>query len=150
MQEKIFNQKFDVDCLELFNIVSDFKNFKKFCPDQIKEIKIIKKNNSIVETEEILTFNTYFKNSVIKQKTIHEIDPTKSITSKIIEGPFKDTTIKIEFQEINNQTEVNILGDIKVGLKYIILKPVIKKLQKGMITALIYQMKNSLDRRNST
>ena len=149
MEEKIFSQKFDVKCSELFKVAIDFENFKTFCPNQIKEIKIIKKYDTKVETEEILTFNTYFKNSIIKQKTIHDVEPSKKITSKIIEGPFKGTTVKIEFQEIENQTNVNVLGDIKVSLRYIVLKPIIKKIQKGIIMALIYQMKNSIDNSNN-
>ena len=64
--------KFNVDIsvpsnsIKLFELATDFENFKRFSPAQIKNISIIEKLDNEIITEEILTFNTVFKNIEIK------------------------------------------------------------------------------------
>ena len=97
--------KFDVDIfvpsnsIKLFELATDFENFNRFSPAQIKEISIVEQSDKEIITNEILTFNTIFKNVEIKQKTKHLVNYPKTITSKVIEGPFKKTVLEISFSD---------------------------------------------------
>ena len=135
---------------KLFELAIDFENFKKFSPAQIKDISIIEKSDDVITTEEILTFKTILKDIEIKQKTKHTID-YPSLISNVIEGPFKNTNLNIEFiEEELIKTKVSINADVKISLKYAMLSPIISRLYKGIITGLIYKMTNSILRNDVT
>lgn len=135
---------------KLFELAIDFENFKKFSPAQIKDISIIEKSNDVITTEEILTFKTILKDIEIKQKTKHTINYPVLI-SNVIEGPFKNTNLSIEFiEEESIKTKVSINADVKISLKYSMLSPVISRLYKGIVTGLIYKMTNSILRNDIT
>jgi len=130
--------------IKLFELATDFENFSRFSPAQIKSIKIIEQTNDGTITEEVLTFNTVFKNVEIKQKTKHSINHPNSIISNVIEGPFKKTCLKIYFSETETETKISVNADVKISLKYAILSPIISRLYKGIVTGLIYKMNNSI------
>ena len=151
---------------KLFELAIDFENFKKFSPAQIKDISIIEKSDDVITTEEILTIKTDAEwekfcelvdkilkkvgESEIKQKTKHTID-YPSLISNVIEGPFKNTNLNIEFiEEEPIKTKVSINADVKISLKYSMLSPIISRLYKGIITGLIYKMTNSILRNDVT
>ena len=140
--------KFDVDIfvssnsVKLFELATDFENFNRFSPAQIKEISIVEQSDKEIITNEILTFNTIFKNVEIKQKTKHLVNYPKTITSEVIEGPFKKTVLEISFSDTETQTKISVKADVKIGLKYAILSPLIGRLYKGIVTGLIYKMNN--------
>ena len=140
--------KFDVDIfvssnsVKLFELATDFENFNRFSPAQIKEISIVEQSDKEIITNEILTFNTIFKNVEIKQKTKHLVNYPKTITSEVIEGPFKKTVLEISFSDTETQTKISVKADVKIGLKYVILSPIIGRLYKGIVTGLIYKMNN--------
>ena len=118
--------------------------------DRIKDISIIEKSDDVITTEEILTFKTILKDIEIKQKTKHTID-YPSLISNVIEGPFKNTNLNIEFiEEEPIKTKVSINADVKISLKYSMLSPIISRLYKGIITGLIYKMTNSILRNDVT
>jgi len=129
---------------KLFELATDFENFKRFSPAQIKEISIIEQSSNETITTEILTFNTIFKNIEIKQKTKHLINYPKKIISEVIEGPFKKTILEISFSDTKSQTKILVKANVKIGLKYAVLTPIIGRLYKGIVTGLIYKMNNSL------
>ena len=140
--------KFDVDIfvssnsVKLFELATDFENFNRFSPAQIKEISIVEQSDKEIITNEILTFNTIFKNVEIRQKTKHLVNYPKTITSEVIEGPFKKTVLEISFSDTETQTKISVKADVKIGLKYAILSPLIGRLYKGIVTGLIYKMNN--------
>ena len=135
---------------KLFELAINFENFKKFSPAQIKDISIIEKSDDVITTEEILTFKTILKDIEIKQKTKHTIN-YPSLISNVIEGPFKNTNLNIEFiEEELIKTKVSINADVKISLKYAMLSPIISRLYKGIITGLIYKMTNSILRNDVT
>lgn len=140
--------KFEVDVslasnsTKLFELATDFENFKHFSPAQIKNISIIEQTNNEIITEEILTFNTVFKNVEIKQKTKHLIEYPKLIESTILEGPFSKTNVRIHFSDTDTQTKILVSADVKISLKYSILSPLISRLYKGIVIGLIYKMNN--------
>ena len=142
--------KFNVDIsvpsnsIKLFELATDFENFSRFSPAQIKKISIVEQSDKETITNEILTFNTIFKNVEIKQKTKHLVNYPKTITSKVIEGPFKKTVLEISFSDTETQTKISVKADVKIGLKYAILSPIIGRLYKGIVTGLIYKMNNTI------
>ena len=142
--------KFDVDIsvpsnsIKLFELATDFENFSRFSPAQIKKISIIEQSDKETITSEILTFNTVFKNIEIKQKTKHLVNYPKTITSEVIDGPFKKTGLEISFSGTETQTKISVKADVRIGLKYAVLSPIIGKLYKGIVTGLIYKMNNSI------
>jgi ribosome-associated toxin RatA of RatAB toxin-antitoxin module len=145
---KLVMAKFEVDVTlpsnskKLFELATDFENFKRFSPAQIKNISIIEQSNNEIITEEVLTFNTIFKNLEIKQKTKHLINYPKLIESTILEGPFSKTNLKIHFSDVDSQTKIVVSADVKISLKYSILSPIISRLYKGIVMGLIYKMNN--------
>ena len=130
--------------IKLFELATDFENFSRFSPAQIKKISIIEQSDKETITSEILTFNTVFKNIEIKQKTKHLVNYPKTITSEVIDGPFKKTGLEISFSGTETQTKISVKADVRIGLKYAVLSPIIGKLYKGIVTGLIYKMNNSI------
>mgnify|MGYP001580317881 FL=1 len=60
----------------------------------------------------------------------------------MIEGPFKKTVLEISFSDTETQTKISVKADVKIGLKYAMLSPIIGRLYKGIVTGLIYKMNN--------
>ena len=125
-------------------MATDFENFSRFSPAQIKKISIVEQSDKEIITNEILTFNTIFKNVEINQKTKHFVNYPKTITSEVIEGPFKKTVLEISFSNTDTETKISVKADVKIGLKYAILSPIIGKLYKSIVTGLIYKMNNEI------
>ena len=126
----------------LFQILTDYTKLKELVPDQVKECKILQKTNEETITEELLTFNTYFKKQKIIQKTSHKILEPYTILNSTIEGPFKGSTLKIILEEKGEMTKVILKGKCKVSLKYSILSPIIKRYYKTACISLLYKINN--------
>ena len=126
----------------LFQILTDYTKLKELVPAQVKECKILQKTNEETITEELLTFNTYFKKQKIIQKTSHKILEPYTILNSTIEGPFKGSTLKIILEEKGEMTKVILKGKCKVSLKYSILSPVIKRYYKVACISLLYKINN--------
>ena len=126
----------------LFQILTDYTKLKELVPDQVKECKILQQTSEETITEELLTFNTYFKKQKIIQKTSHKILEPYTILNSTIEGPFKGSTLKIILEEKGEMTKVILKGKCKVSLKYSILSPVIKRYYKVACISLLYKINN--------
>jgi ribosome-associated toxin RatA of RatAB toxin-antitoxin module len=126
----------------LFQILTDYSKLKELIPSQVKECKILQKTNEETITEELLTFNTYFKKQKIIQRTSHKIFEPYTILNSTIDGPFKGSTLEIILEEKDEGTKVNLKGKCKVSLKYRILSPVIKKYYKMACVSLLYKINN--------
>ena len=126
----------------LFQILTDYTKLKELVPDQVKECKILQQTSEETITEELLTFNTYFKKQKIIQKTSHKILEPYTILNSTIEGPFKGSTLKIILEEKGEMTKVILKGKCKVSLKYSILSPIIKKYYKIACISLLYKINN--------
>lgn len=124
---------------KLISIANDYQNFQRFFPDQIKSINIIKSSENETITEEILSFSTVLQSN-IQQRTIHKRFSNNKIESKVISGPFKNSTLMAVFDNIDGGTRVSVDVDMHVELKYRILSPIIKKRYKTALTALFYKM----------
>ena len=129
------------DSRKLFALVTDYENYQQLFPDQLKEVRVVSRNGSEIITTEILTFNTYFKNTKLYQKTSHSAH-YPILVSNVIEGPFKGTVIQVTFDELDVGSKVTINVELKIGLKYKLLSPIIKNKYKVILTSLLYKMNN--------
>jgi len=57
-----------------------------------------------------------------------------------LSGPIKGSTIEAEYLEIENGTNVITRINVKLGLKYKFLLPLIKKSYKTFLTGILYKM----------
>ena len=136
-----FEMTLSADPKKLFELVTNYENYQEVFPDQLKNVSIVSRNNFEVITKEVLTFNTYFKNTELYQKTSHNVHYPK-LSSNVIEGPFKGTVVKVTFGELDGGCKVTINVELKISLKYKILSPIIKNKYKNILTSLLYKMNN--------
>ena len=129
------------DSRKLFELFTDYERYKQVFPDQLKEVSVVSRDGSVVITKEVLTFNTYFKNTELYQKTSHNAQ-YPILSSDVIEGPFKGTAIQVTFDELDGGSKVTVNAELKIGLKYKLLSPIIKNKYKAILTSLLYKMNN--------
>lgn len=126
---------------KLFNYIIDFEYYKNYFPNQINQILITEKNQNEIHTTEEIIFSSIIKNT-IHQKSIHKLNPYENITTDIIEGPAKGSTILITLSNTSSETEITFNAELKLSLKAKFLGPLIKKLYKRYLTALMYKISN--------
>ena len=124
---------------DLIKTATDYKNLLKFLPNQIRNIEILEKNDGKIITQETLFFKSVIKKQFI-QKTMHQPIQNNELVSQIIDGPAKNTRIKIIFNQLENGTAVIGEIDLKLSLKYKFFLPIIKKIYKNMIIGMMYKI----------
>ena len=128
-----------VEPKKLMSFITDFEYYQKFFPSQIKEVKILERQNNEIITEETITFSTLIKSPFI-QKSRHRIISDKELLTEILEGPAKGSVIKIICNKNNQGSQITFDADLKLSLKAKLLAPFIKKLYKRYLTAVIYKI----------
>ena len=124
---------------KLIELATDYTEFPKYLPDQIKSVKILEKTETYTITEETLHLSSVISKS-FTQQTKH-YNPTDNILkSEILSGPVKGSTIEAEYLEIENGTNVITRINVKLGLKYKFLLPLIKKSYKTFLMVILYKM----------
>ena len=124
---------------KLMSFIIDFEYYKNFFPGQLKEIKILDRQNNEITTEESVIFTSLLKSSFI-QKSCHKLISDKELLTEIIEGPAKGSVIKVICIENDQGSVVKFDVNLKLSLKAKLLEPFIKKLYKRYITAVIYKI----------
>ena len=124
---------------KLMSFITDFEYYQKFFPSQIKEVKILERQNNEIITEETITFSTLIRSPFI-QKSRHKIISDKELFTEILEGPAKGSVIKIICNKNNQGSQITFDADLKLSLKAKLLSPFIKKLYKRYLTAVIYKI----------
>ena len=128
-----------VEPKKLMSFITDFEYYQKFFPSQIKEVKILERQNNEIITEETITFSTLIKSPFI-QKSRHKIISDKELFTEILEGPAKGSVIKIICNKNNQGSQITFDADLKLSLKAKFLAPLIKKLYKRYLTAIIFKI----------
>ncbi len=82
---------------KLFEVVINYQNYQKIFPDQIKEMSIMKNSEILKTTKEIFVFRSIIQKEIV-QESEHKIKKPESIESKIISGPFKNSVMRMDFQ----------------------------------------------------
>ena len=124
---------------KLMSFIIDFEYYKNFFPGQLKEIKILDRQNNEITTEESVIFTSLLKSSFI-QKSCHKLISDKELLTEIIEGPAKGSVIKVICIENDQGSVVKFDVNLKLSLKAKLLEPFIKKLYKRYITGVIYKI----------
>ena len=78
----------------LFDSILDFEKYPLFMPVQLKYVKILERDESKITTEEKFLFKSIFKKEII-QSTSHRIISSSELESIILDGPAKNTKLKI-------------------------------------------------------
>ena len=121
------------------SFIIDFERYQKFFPNQIKEVKILERQNNEIITEETIIFSTLIKSPFI-QKSRHKMVSDKELFTEILEGPAKGSIIKIICSKNDQGSQTKFDADLKLSLKAKFLAPLIKKLYKRYLTAIIFKI----------
>ena len=124
---------------KLMSYITNFESYQKFFPNQIKEVKILDRQNNEITTEETIIFSTLIK-SAFTQKSHHKLVSDKELFTEIIEGPAKGSIIKIICTKNDQGSQIKFDLDLKLSFKAKFLKPFIKKLYKRYLIAIIYKI----------
>ena len=129
---------------QLMKLSEDYENLPKYLPDQLKSVKIIEKNETETKTEETIVFSTLLKKKIIQQAN-HTKNGNNQLTTEIISGPAKGTKIITLFEKNNSGSRVSFQLDLKLDFKAKILRPIITKYYKMVLTSVLYKMNNLID-----
>ena len=124
---------------KLMSYITDFENYQKFFPHQIKSVKILDRQNNETITEETIIFSTLIKSAFV-QKSHHKLISDKELFTEIIEGPAKGSVIKIMCTKNDQGSQIKFVVDLKLSLKAKFLGIFIKKLYKRYLIAIIYKI----------
>ena len=125
---------------KLMSYITNFESYQKFFPNQIKEVKILDRQNNEITTEETIIFSTLIKSTFV-QKSHHKLMSDKELFTEIIEGPAKGSIIKIICTKNDQGSQIKFDLDLKLSLKAKFLKPFIKKLYKRYLIAIVYKIR---------
>jgi len=128
-----------VEPKKLMSFITDFEYYQKFFPNQIKEVKILERQNNEIITEETIIFSTLIKSPFV-QKSRHKIISDKELFTEILEGPAKGSVVKIICDKNDQGSQIKFDVDLRLSLKAKLLAPFIKKLYKRYLTAIIYKI----------
>ena len=128
-----------VEPKKLMSFITDFKYYQKFFPNQIKEVKILERQNNEIITEETILFSTLIKSPFV-QKSRHKIISDKELFTEILDGPAKGSAVKIICNKNDQGSQIKFDANLKLSLKAKFLSPLIKKLYKRYLTAIIYKI----------
>lgn len=128
----------------LLEYIMDFEHYTEYFPDQLKQVKVIKKEGNEIITEEKIVFSTLVKN-VIEQSSLHRKISENELTTEIIHGPAKGTMITMICQDMTSGSKIKISVDLQLSMKALFLKPLIKKFYQKYLTALIFKITRRVD-----
>jgi ribosome-associated toxin RatA of RatAB toxin-antitoxin module len=124
------SKKIDAPVSEVWKVLSDIDREPEFWHGT-KSIKNISKSDNIVEREVVIAF----KNSVCKETVT--LNPMKSISTNITEGPLKGKKIVVINPDGDNSSVVDVEWDIRLsGFMGIFSKMVNKHILEGTNDAL--------------
>ena len=123
-------KKINASVPEVWKILSDIDREPEFWHGT-KSIKNITKSDKVVEREVVIAF----KNSLCKEKVT--IDPMRSVTTEIIDGPIKGKKVVVLNPDGNQGSIVDVEWDIRLsGFMGIFSKMVKKHILEGTNDAL--------------
>ena len=128
---------------KLLNLMTDYEQFPRYLPHQIKSVQIIEKTNDYTITEETLHLSSVISKTFVQQ-TKHYPFSDNLLKSEILSGPAKESEIQIKFEEISSKTLVSVNIKINLGFKYKFLVPIIKKSYKTFFTGILYKMQQHI------
>ncbi len=113
-------KKINATVFEVWKILSDVDREPEFWHGT-KSIKNITKSDTVVEREVVIAF----KNSVCKETVT--IDPMKSITTEITDGPLKGKKVVVINPDGDQESIVDVEWDIRLSVFMGIFSKMVKK-----------------------
>lgn len=98
---------------KVYETITDFENLPIKLPKYFKSVKIIRKENNVIFTEEFVNMT----GRDITQKVKHVLTPPEKHEVFIIEGEVKDSHIIETYESISEGTSIFIDGDFKLSGK---------------------------------
>ena len=126
---------------KLLNLMTDYEQFPRYLPHQIKSVQIIEKTNDNTITEETLHLSSVISKTFVQQ-TKHYSFSDNLLKSEILSGPAKNSTIEITIDEKNSISHIIVNIDVKLEFKYKFLSPLIKKSYKTFLMSILYKMQS--------
>ena len=107
----------DVERDLIFQISTDYENFTKILPDYFKELKIIKKTESVAIIQEKLQF----LGRTVDVLTEHRIEKPERHIVRMLDGQAKGTIFDEKYEIDGEHTKITINVDFILhgGLKFI-------------------------------
>ena len=124
---------------KLMSLITDFESYQNFFPSQIKEVKILERQNNEIITEEIIIFSTLLKRPFV-QKSRHKIISDQELLTEILDGPAKGSIVKVVCSKNDQGSQIEFDANLKLSFKAKFLTPFIKKLYKRYLTAIILKI----------
>jgi len=121
--------------------MTDYEQFPRYLPHQIKSVQIIEKTNDYTITEETLHLSSVISKTFVQQ-TKHYSFSDNLLKSEILSGPAKNSTIEITIDEKNSISHIIVNIDVKLEFKYKFLSPLIKKSYKTFLMSILYRMQS--------
>lgn len=140
-----FSMKFKIDPKIMFQNIIDFEYYPNFMK-QIQNVKIIKKSENKIITEETIILKSLIKKEIVQQ-TIHQIKENK-LHSEIISGIAKNSIIDIILDKSEEETNVNVKIELKLGFKGRIFEPLIKKYLKMYVVGILRKINTRILEKN--
>lgn len=97
---------------KIFALITDFENLPSRFPNRYRNVKVIEKSGNTVKVEEDVSV----AGRDMHQITKHVLEPTRKLTSEVIEGDAKGTIVQISLEPDSGiKTKVTIDADLKLG-----------------------------------
>jgi ribosome-associated toxin RatA of RatAB toxin-antitoxin module len=98
---------------KIFALITDFENLPSRYPNRYRKVKIIEKSGNTVTAEEDVTV----AGREIHQVTRHTLEPSKKLTSEVMDGDTKGTVVVISLEPDSGaeKTKVTVDADLKLG-----------------------------------
>tara|TARA_B100000029_G_scaffold471143_1_gene510567 strand:+ start:2003 stop:2446 length:444 start_codon:yes stop_codon:yes gene_type:complete len=127
---------------ELIKMATQFDKMPGFF-QYLKDIKVLEEKENEFRTEETITFTYHKLTHTISQQTITKLSANQ-LEAKIISGPLKNSQLITTYEKTDQGSKVIIDAELKVGLKYRFLSPIITKRIKMASIAVLYKMHTAI------
>ena len=122
-----FSTELEAPASQLIKLLTDYESYPNYLTGQLEDVKIIKKTQNEIITEDTIYFKTIFKTNF-------------KIQTEILTKPAQGSIIKISLEQLPSSTKVDVDIDLKLSLKVKILQPLFKKYYKRTLTSILYKM----------
>ena len=128
---------------ELIKIATQFERMPEFF-QYLKEIKMVEEKENEFKTEETIIFTYHKLTHTISQQTITKKLSSNQLEANIISGPLNGSHVITTYEKTDQGSKEIIDAELKVGLKYRFLSPIITKRIKMASIAVLYKMHTAI------
>ena len=128
---------------ELIKMATQFDKMPGFF-QYLKDIKVLEEKENEFRTEETITFTYHKLTHTISQQTITKLSASNQLEANIISGPLNGSHVITTYEKTDQGSKVIIDAELKVGLKYRFLSPIITKRIKMASIAVLYKMHTAI------